>query len=368
MEQVDEKKQTSIVDSLSSPPWLRWGAAAIALIFLYLVRGILPPFLIGAGIAYLLGPAIESAERRWSMPRAVAVVLFYLLFLGPPILAFIIFGARFFHETRELLGHLPGIVTNLIVQAFGPGPYYLGGPPVYPNQIAVDLVDSLRGTVGTPSQAIHVASRFVEFLLATFLSLVVSVYFLIDSNRITRLLIGLVPPRNRGQVVEVSEEVHRTLARYLRGELFLIGLVAGVSFIGLGLGFHLHYALPVAVVTGIVEIVPFIGPVVAASIAALIALSQGGIALATGVIIFYIILRQIEDQIVMPVVVGRAVELHPLVVLFAVLAGGALAGVIGTLLAVPIAAAIKVVLQAWLSFSADTNVESVPESSPAKRS
>jgi predicted PurR-regulated permease PerM len=106
----------------------------------------------------------------------------------------------------------------------------------------------------------------------------------------------------------------------------------------------LRYALPIAVVTGLVEIVPFVGPVVAGTIAALFALSQGGVNLVVGVVVFYVVLRQVEDQIVSPVVLGDAVELHPLVVIFAVLAGGALFGILGTLAAIPIAASIKVII------------------------
>ncbi|MGH2461053.1 MAG: AI-2E family transporter, partial [Chloroflexota bacterium] len=175
-----------------------------------------------------------------------------------------------------------------------------------------------------------------------------SIYLLLDSERFTHLFFRVVPPERRLEVREVSEEIHRTLARFLRGEAFLVGLVSAASFLGLEFVFHLRFALPLAVATGLFEIVPILGPIAAGTIAAAIAISQGGPGLAIGVIVFYIIIRQIEDQIVMPFVVGRAVELHPLVVLFAVLAGGALLGFLGTLLAVPIAASIKVMLSVWL--------------------
>jgi len=102
-----------------------------------------------------------------------------------------------------------------------------------------------------------------------------------------------------------------------------------------------------AVATGLLEIVPFVGPVSAGAIAAMIAVTQGGPNLAIGVIVFYFVVRQIEDQLVSPIVLGRAVELHPVIIIFAVLAGGTLFGIIGTLAAVPVAASIKVILDYW---------------------
>jgi predicted PurR-regulated permease PerM len=342
--------------------WVWWIGIGTVILFLYLVRSILPPFLIGAAIAFMLAPVVDSAEQQWRLPRGMVVGLIYLAFFGPLILAFVFFGPRFFHETRQLIVRSPLILAQLIEQIFGPGPYDLLGARAYPQFIASDLVDSVRSTLGTPMTALHLATSFVDFLLATFLTLIVSIYLLVDSRYINRMLIQLVPVPLRPEVVEVSGEIHRTLARYFRGELFLIALVASITFIGLELVFHLHYALPLAVATGVVEIVPFVGPIVAATVSTLFAMSQGGVPLATGVLIFYVILRQAEDQIVMPVVLGRAVEIHPLVVIFAVLSGGALAGVLGTLLAVPVAAAIKVILDAWLARS---NTRLAPLGKPA---
>ena len=326
-----------------------WWLGIVALVvFLYLIRAILPPFLIGIALAYVLGPVATSARQRWGLPHAAAVALVYLALLGPVIVALIFVGPRFFEESRQLIIRAPGILARLIEQAFGPGPYDLMGTTTFPRQISDDLIGSARQSLGSPSFAIHLASMLVDFLVNVFLALIVSIYLLLDSERFTHLFFRLVPPERRVEVREVSEEIHRTLARFLRGEAFLVGLVSAVSFLGLEFIFHLGYALPLAVATGFLEIVPILGPITAGTIAAAIAISEGGPGLAIGVIVFYIIIRQLEDQVVMPFVVGRAVELHPLVVLFAVLAGGALLGFLGTLLAVPIAASINVMLSVWL--------------------
>lgn len=327
--------------------WPVWAAIALLAVFLYLVRSVLPPFLVGALIAYVLGPVVAGIEERWRLPRPLAILFLYLAFVGPLILLFVFFGPRFFAESRQMVVRSPFLLGRILHQLFGPGPYDLFGNAVTPRDISTALFDSIRGSLGSPRNALHIAAVVFEFLLQASLSLVVSIYLLADTVRMNGLLMRLVPEDRQDEVARVSEEIHRTLALYLRRQMLLVGFVASVTFIGLEFIFHLHYAVPIAVATGFLEIVPFIGPVTAGTIAALVALSQGDGTLMIEVIVFYFILRQIEDQLVMPLVLGNAVELHPILVIFAVLAGGALAGIIGTLVAVPVAASVKVVLDAW---------------------
>ncbi|MBV9359148.1 MAG: AI-2E family transporter, partial [Chloroflexi bacterium] len=130
----------------------------------------------------------------------------------------------------------------------------------------------------------------------------------------------------------------------LRGQLILVVLMSTVTFIVLEWIFHLPYALWLGIMTGILELIPLLGPFTAGTIACAVALSQGGPTEAIGVGLTYFALRELEDQLVMPVVVGRAVHVHPLLTIFAVLTGERIAGVLGMILAVPIAAGIKVVL------------------------
>ena len=118
-----------------------------------------------------------------------------------------------------------------------------------------------------------------------------------------------------------------------------------VVYLLLGPILHVPYALAIAVLTGFLEVIPLIGPLLAATIAAVVALSSGGTGLAIAVIVTYVVLRQIEDQLVMPLLIGRAVHLHPVVTIFSVLVGLSAWGVLGGLLAVPVAAALNVALR-----------------------
>jgi predicted PurR-regulated permease PerM len=327
----------------SVPTWAIWiGLIALAL-FLYLVRSVLAPFVVGGFIAYVLSPVVGTIQERWNLPRALAIATVYLAILGPIALLIVLFGPRFLAESRLLVLQAPTILTTLIEDLFGVGPYDFFGTTLDARQVVFGIVGSIRETFGTTAAAIRLVADLSDFFLKAFLTLIVSIYLLGDEMRVGSVLLSWFPQDRRETIVDVSEDVHRTLARYFRRQLVLIAFVATVTFIGLEFVFHLHYALPLAVFTGVVEIVPFLGPVTAGTVAALVAISQGGVGLLIGVVVFYVLLRQVEDQVVMPVVLGHAVELHPLIIIFAVLAGGALFGLLGTLAAVPVAASIKVI-------------------------
>jgi predicted PurR-regulated permease PerM len=167
---------------------------------------------------------------------------------------------------------------------------------------------------------------------------------LIDGHRFWEYLLRFVPPEHRAHVDAVSTAIHRVLARYIRGQLLLIVLMSTVTFLALEWIFHLPYALWIGVLTGVLEVIPLVGPITAGVVACSVGFASGGLPEAAALAVMYFVLRQTEDQLVMPLVVGRAVHVHPLVTIFAVLTAEKVAGVLGMVLAVPIAAAVKVVL------------------------
>jgi predicted PurR-regulated permease PerM len=197
---------------------------------------------------------------------------------------------------------------------------------------------------GRPHDAFQLAERAIDTVLKIILTLLALFYMLLDGPRFGRAALRFVPPNQREHVAEVAEQIHLVLGRYLRGQLFLIGLMSIVTTLMLTFVFKLPYALPLGIATGILEVIPLLGPWLAGGLAPIVALVHGGPGLAIGVGVAFFVLRMAEDQLVMPFVVGRAVHLHPLVTIFSVLLGGSLAGVLGAVLAVPVAAAIRVTL------------------------
>jgi predicted PurR-regulated permease PerM len=185
--------------------------------------------------------------------------------------------------------------------------------------------------------------RIAQFLLF----LIVTFYLSVDAPNIGAKLAAIIPNRYRAEILEVGKQMDHVLSQYLRAQLILIALMSVASFIVLSL-MGVRFALILAPIVGVLEIFPVIGPFAAITGVTLIALlsppnyglSHTGSALIVALAFF--ILRQVEDYAVIPNVIGHAVRLHPVLILFAVTAGATIGGALGLFLAVPITGALRV--------------------------
>ncbi len=322
--------------------WLAWAAVGFGII--YFAWPALPPFIIAATLAYIFSPAVDVIESRVRLPRLATVAVLYVVLLGTLGLGVWFLEAQLVREFQNLGAAGPDMVDLAFVRLLGSQRLTLLGQEVDAHVVAEWASGWLAGVVSAPTDALRVAERAIDVALKTLLTLVALFYFLLDGRRMLPYVLRLVPAERRGTVVEVARHVHVLLGRYLRGQLFLIGLMATVTYLVLAIFFRLPFALPIAVATGVLEVIPLFGPAAAGAVAAIVALAHHGVAAMLGVMVAYLMLRQLEDQLVMPVVVGRVVHLHPLVTIFAVLVGASVAGVLGAILAVPAAVAIRAVL------------------------
>ncbi len=311
----------------------------------YLARPVLAPFVVGGLLAYILSPVVDRIQRRLRTRRVFVVAGMYLVILSLLGVGVWALGLRVVTEVRLLSRAGPDLVDAAYIRLLGNQPIDIVGQAIDPHVLAAWSNQRLTEILGEPIGAIHAAERVLDGVLKTFLAILVSFYLVWHGHRLDAYLLRFVPAERRAEVAIVAINIHEVLARYLRGQLFLIGLMATLTYLVLALGFHLPYALPIAIATGVLEVIPLLGPITAGSIAAVVALVHGGTGMMLWVIAAYFLLRQAEDQLVMPIVVGRAVDLHPLVTIFAVLVGAASVGVLGALLAVPIAAALRVLLE-----------------------
>lgn len=322
----------------------KWVVIAALVVLLWLARGVLPPFIMAAILAYVLNPLVDEIHEQTGVPRRpIAFGVFLVVLIGFGALLWLA-GARLNAELRALEREGPSIVESVAQRLTGGTNIDLLGATISPLDLGRRIEVTLRDALGTPGQAIQAISLGFGLLLNLILVFLSLAYMLIDGQVFFRYVLRYVPTEHRARVGRLSTEIHRVLGRYLRGQLLLIGLMSLVTFSILEWGFHMPYALWIGILTGVLEIIPLIGPISAGAIACTIGFAQGGPTEAAGLAIVYFILRQIEDQLVMPIVVGRAVHVHPLVTIFAVLTGERMGGVLGMILAVPIAAAIKVVL------------------------
>ncbi len=329
-------------DQASATP-LRWLLVPLAIV-VWLARDVLVPFVLAGAIAYAFEPAIDAAVRRTALSRRLIVVVGYVAALALIGIGLFVLGGTVAAEFQTLGQQGPNAVAFALHQVLGSDTLAIGTTRISVSDMAQQVQVALSGVLRTPSDALHLAGAVADVTLQAVLTLIVTFYLLLDWPQVGRLILRFVPEHRRPRTLAITDRVHVVLGKWLRGQLLLIALVALVVYIVLGPILHLPYALAIGIASGVLEIIPLIGPLIAGALAAVVALTHGGPGLALTIVIFYIVLRQVEDQLVMPIVIGRAVHLHPVVTILAVLVGLSAWGILGGLLAVPVAAALNVLL------------------------
>ena len=330
-------------------PWngqrrrLAWLAIA-ALVVLWLARDVLPPFVIAAVIAYAFSPLVGAIEVRTRLPRVLVVVALYVIALAAIVVAAWLVSGQLISELEELATGGATALAEALRAILGHDAIQVGTHRITVDEIARQLNGAIGQALATPGGALHMAELVGDVAAQTVLVVIVSFYLLLDGGRFWAFALRFFGADQRDRAAGIAGRIHAVLGHWLRGQFLLILLVALVLYLALGPVLHLPYALALSMLSGILEIVPLLGPIVAAAIAGTVAYSRGGTELALVVLGVYLVVREVEDQLVMPVVIGRAVHLHPVVTIFAVLVGLSAWGVLGGLLAVPIAAALNVTL------------------------
>lgn len=317
----------------------KWLALILLMLLLYHVRDVFPPFIVGGIIAYLLYPLVtwvNAATKNWLKPLA-AVGVIYILFAafvgfatwhGFPVLA---------EQARDIFDNRRDIVVKLLEQIVTST-----GWDINVQTVSSDLLDSLENSVGKPEEIFHLGGIISKSLLSILVTVVSSIYLLLDGRRVGRFFLRFMPEERRTTVVSMAKQMNIMFSKYVIGQLLLIVIMSTVAF-GILSSFHIKYALLIAIVSGCLEIIPVLGPLLAIVIATIVGVSQIGMH-GLWIPAFYWVARLIEDYIVVPKLIGHAVELHPLAVIFAVLVGETMAGALGMLIAIPVAASVKVVL------------------------
>lgn len=317
----------------------KWVGTFLLIWFLYSVRRVFPPFIVGGIIAYLLLPVVRFFSSKCKLSIGATVAIMYLT---GGVLGYVL--ARFFlpslsEQFESLLSHRHEIVAAVLTQASTNFGWDLNVQYVTDNLFA-----NAEQSIGQPSEIVHIGGLLSRGLLSLLVCTVSSIYFLVDSDRVGNFVLRLIPENRQMAAQELLNQMNRMFTRYVRGQLILILLMSVVAGLFLHYVIHMRYAVPIAILSGFLEIIPVLGPILATTTATLVGFAQFGTSTAISIIIFYTIARWAEDYVIIPKVIGHAVELHPLAVIFAVLCGETLAGVLGMLIAIPVAAAIKVVL------------------------
>lgn len=321
----------------------------LALIFLYFVKGILISFILAAVIAYFLYPLVAYLEGKRGISRLGAIFLSYLVVTLLLLLLFMYIIPLLTEELSQLIADIPNYTRELqkIINQLQQN---------YQQALVLDATQRLSAELLNRTEVIviQVAARttqlivwLVTSLVNLIIALILAFYLLRDFNQIKSNLIGLLPIRYREKVLIFWSEINQVIEGFIRGQLLVAFFVAFTVTVGLyWLG--IPYALIIGLIAGIAGIIPYLGSIIGILPALILAFLQSPW-LALKVLVMFAIIQQVEGSIVAPKIVGDRVGLHPLVIVFSLLAGGQLLGIWGMLLAVPLAAILKVFLiHLWL--------------------
>ena len=341
------------------PPDLRLGAptprvalvviAAVALVaILYAGREVLAPFVLGIFLVFLLDPPVEWLARR-GIGRAWAVLLVYLAVIAVVAVLVAITAAPLIAQVRKLIDELPTILETLRTQLIA----LLERLGVPADIIATirDALAHLDETLGgiDPGVILPFVTSIFSLVgsVVAFLIVPVWVFYVVrDRPSVTAGLEAGIPTLWRGDVRAVASIATAVLGRWVRGQLILgstVGLatLAGLVLLGIFIDpIFLRFSIILAVLAAFLELLPIIGPIISAIPAVILGATVSPLALVA-VFLLYLMIQQLENTFLVPKIQGDAVELHPAAVLFVIVLGGAVYGLLGAILAVPIAAAAR---------------------------
>lgn len=314
---------------------------------LHEVQTALLPFVAAGITAYVATPLVNWLTRRTGLPRVLMAVVVFLALIAAAGLMVKVGLPPLIRGFMRLANDFQGTIERAVSELIGPRNVDLFGHVMNAAQIAQYLVDNIRGWLEQSENLLTLATISFGGAIGLILSIVVLFYFLVDGPRIARGLFWLVPPKQRVFVGYLAARLDPALKRYFVGLAVVVLYAMVAAYIGLGYVLGLRHAVFLAILTGVLEIVPFVGPVAAAVIAGLVAIkSATSIWSVIAYAAYATILRLSIDQLIAPVVLGRAGRIHPVLVIFCFLTGGALFGFAGVILAVPVALSVKVVLEA----------------------
>ncbi len=316
--------------------------AVVLILFLYFIKLILLPFVLAAIIAYVFTPLVNWAARRTGWPRLLFAVGLFLVLFGVCVLVVAIAAQRLLVEARAIAVDLEGMLNNFTRQLVGEEPIELFGSALNAHEIVRGALERMRDWLGQSDQIALVAGYSLAAVMGAFLTIVLLFYFLASGPSVARGLFWIVPPHRRPLVARIWERLDPLLLRYFIGVLALVAYATVAAYVGLGLILDIQHAVFLALLTGILETVPIIGPTTAAVLAGLVSLRTATSIVNIGEYALYAtVLRLSIDQLVGPIVLGRAANVHPVLIIFCFLAGGVVLGIPGVILAVPLALVVK---------------------------
>lgn len=305
-------------------------------VFLYILKDVVIIFLFALVIASGISPFANWLDER-GFPRVIGVLGLYMTILGLAVFIFSLVVPYISSDINRLIGFLPKVVEQVsssLETAQQASPQYL------------DFLGEIQNILATLSSSLQQASQSVVGLIVSvfggvfsfFAILIISFYLSVTKKGVEIFLGSVVPEKYENYVISLWKRTEIKVGKWLQGQM-LLGLIVGLMvYVGLSL-LDVKFALLLSLLIMVLELVPMVGPVVAAVPAVILAFLQSP-ALGLWVLVLYIVVQQLENHIFVPVILGKTLNLNPVVILIALLVGDKLAGIPGMILAVPISTII----------------------------
>lgn len=320
----------------------------VIVLALWLARSALPVFGIAIALAFLLDPPVSALQRR-GIPRLAGILLVYVVVVVVVIgLGWLLFPPLV-DQLKRFLEELPALVSQIVAWEEAVVDWITGLPLPEPIRQALDtIIASGQQAVITLLEAIvgpllSLIARSAGFVVGLVVIPVWLLYVLKDRERLPGGILAMLPPGWRPDATHTMGLAADLMGRWIRGQLLLGAVIAVATLIGLmvlsavGFSEFADFAILLALVAGILELVPIIGPIISAIPAVLIGASISPAA-AVAAIALYTVIQQLENHLIVPKVMGDAVDLHPAVVIVALIVGASLFGIWGAILAAPVVA------------------------------
>jgi predicted PurR-regulated permease PerM len=312
---------------------------ALMLLLAWYVRDILLLIYLSVLFAVVIGPAIGLVQRlhlgSWRPGRALSVILILAVGLIALALFFLFALPPIFSDLQGFAHDLPNKAQHLY-ERFRNIPFF---SRVDFGALEQHATEALGGALG-------VASRIAGGVVAFFSWLIITAYFIVDGERTFHWFLSLFPASKRPRLKQTALAAEKRVSKWLLGQALLMLILGCLSLLVFWI-LHVKYFYALGVFCGLANIVPIIGPLVSVSLAVIVAAFDSWTK-AAGVLIFYLIYQQLENAFLTPKIMKSTVDLPPLAVIIALALGGAIAGILGALVAVPTAALIAVIIDEYI--------------------
>lgn len=314
---------------ITTSTFLKFFGLVLLVVALWSVRNVVVLAAFAIILASAMMPAVDALQRR-RVPRSLSIALLYILVLGVVTVILVLFGQLVADQVRELATNVPGYYDRAI--------HFFFRDQVNDQALAQGIqkvLQSLNDSLARLSSQVAAGTITAVSGIFSFIGvLIFTFYILMEKDGFRRFVASVAPDHFVPYLNQLQERIQTRLGGWVRGQLLLSLIIAAVSYLGLLL-LGVDFALSLALIAGLSELIPIAGPIIGAVPAILVAFGQSPL-LAGLVALLYLVIQQLENNLIVPKVMQRLTGLNPIVTIIVVLIGAKLAGFAGVLLAIPL--------------------------------